>query len=87
MTLWKASSDDVWYRAESLLTKQRASHLLLNLKEHKQQQKKQDVMCVVISEHAMSCYSHLHLFNHFFSCPDPLTCHVQNFLFLCLCLL
>ena len=49
--------------------------------------KKQDVVCVVISEHAMSCYSHLHLFNHFFSCPDPLTCHVQNFLFLCLCLL
>ena len=55
------------YRAESSLTKQRASHLLLNLKEHKQQQQqKKHVVCVVISEHAMSCYSHLRLFNHFF---------------------
>ena len=73
------------YRAESSLTKQRASHLLWIKKNTNK--KKQDVVCFVISEHAMSCYSHLRLFNYFFflSWPFNLPCtHLGNFKFLIL---
>ena len=53
MTLWKASSDDVWYTGDNLhmslqswefVNKAESFSLALNLKEHKQQQQQQKNM-------------------------------------------
>ena len=99
MTLWKASSDDVWYTGDNLhmslqswefVNKAESFSLAFESKRTQTTTTKKHVVCVVISEHAMSCYSHLRLFNHFFflSWPFNLPCaHLGNFLFLCLCLL
>ena len=99
MTLWKASSDDVWYTGDNLhmslqswefVNKAESFSLAFESKRTQTTTTKKHVVCVVISEHAMSCYSHLRLFNHFFflSWPFNLPCaHLGNFLFVCLCLL